>query len=639
MNTAALKSYVQSEKFWLLLILLLSASLRFWHYGSFSYSNDELSAIARAQYPGFNELVTKGFYVDGHPGGIQVFLWLWIKCFGTSPWSIRLPFVFFGIASVWFSFKIASSLFGKVSGLFAAATIGFLQFSILYSQIARPYGAGMLFSLMLVYFWLQIFFRPKNISAKPNFYHLVGFAISASLCMYTHYFSFLFALIVGLSGFIFCKRSNCLPYILSALVAAMLFVPHIYITLNHLTYKGLSGWLAAPKLSWIFAHIFYIFDESYYTLGIVIAAIVALLLTSGRYNGSSKLRWLLLVWFIMPMAIGYVYSVRVSPVLQHPVLIFSFPYIVFLIFSFRNLEFTTLRKWILAVYLLAGFAGTAFVNNYYSKQHFGEFKLVAKCTIDWCEKYGEDNIAKAASINNPYYIDFYFEKQNEKIKFDQYEINTSEDLTHLSEIVSHSTKPYFLLAITKPSSLEAEDIIRSIYPYVIEYENFGDMSSIALYSKDKGMSFAENYNIEICNTYLIQPANKKENILIDNKQETFFVMDSASEYSKGLDTLFNYSCAIKAIQAEAQLFTSEIESGVVLVVSIENPDGSKNIWQGAEASLYETVGSIRTIICTSYPEIEIPKGSRLKVYFWNKEKKHILVSNIEISTYSKIKNK
>ena len=313
-------SQKKPETLFLLLILIAAGVLRFYNYGGFSYSNDELSALNRLHYNTFAELVQKGFYVDGHPGGIQIFLWQWLKLFGDNEWAVRFPFVVFGILAVWFSFKVAKFMFGTAAGLFTAAALSFLQFPLLYSQIARPYGSGMLFCLMLVYFWLQLFFdkNGKLNNEKPRIRILAGFALSASLCMYNHYFSFLFALIVGFSGFVFARKNNVFHYISAALVAALLFVPHIPITLNHLTYKGVGLWLGVPDKMWIFGHIFYIFDQSVFILSLFLTTLLALLFVEKQGKSMARFRILLATWFLLPILIGYIYSVKVNPVLQSP---------------------------------------------------------------------------------------------------------------------------------------------------------------------------------------------------------------------------------------------------------------------------------------------------------------------------------
>ncbi len=336
-------------------------------------------------------------------------------------------------------------MFGTAAGLYTAAAITFLQFPLLYSQIARPYGPGMLFGLMLVFYWLKIFF-PENGEInkhKPKFKYLLGFTLSAALCMYTHYFSFLFALIVGFSGFVVARRNTIFLYISAALVAALLFVPHIPITLNHLTYKGVGLWLGVPGKSWMLEHLFFIFDQSLFLLLVFFGTLLALVYLYRENRNKLRFRLFLAVWFLLPAAIGYFYSLKVSPVLQHPVLIFSFPYFIILIFSYAGDTFDRKKQWILAFFMAAGILSTTVVNNYYSKQHFGEFKDIARLTAQWQQEYGDTTITKAININNPLYIDYYLSRFHTKARFDLYKIEGLDGLKALSETVMNSRKPLF----------------------------------------------------------------------------------------------------------------------------------------------------------------------------------------------------
>lgn len=632
-----LKFFTKPENLWLAIIIAAGAALRFYHYGSFSYSNDELSALNRLYYDSFAELVRKGFYVDGHPGGIQVFMWKWVSWFGDTEWSVRLPFVVFGVLSVWFTYLSARYMFGIAAGLFSAAAISFLQFPLLYSQIARPYGPGMLFSLMLVYFWLNIFFDESgNLkTGKPKLKHLAGFAISAALCMYTHYFSFLFALIVGFSGFIFARRNNVFQFIGAALIAAMLFIPHIGITLNHLTYKGLGLWLGAPSKGWIFDHLFYIFDNSLYILILFLLTLLSLLFINKEIKPLIKYRGVLAFWFLAPIVIGYFYSVNVSPVLQHPVLIFSFPYFIILIFSYAGDLLTKAKKILLPVFLAAGIAGTVFINNYYQQQHFGEFKDIARLTAKWQHEFGDENITKVISINNPLYIDHYLMRLNARVRFDLYDVKGTDGLQTLSEILKNSDKPYFLYAVTKPSPAEAEDIIRSFYPYIIHLQDYGQFSSVTLYCKEKGENYENFKNLK--EIRFIKADLKSDTLISVNKNDTLkcHKLDETSEYSPGIELKLDdlNKKDNLSISAEIELFVPENSGESVLVISIETPDGKSIQWEGANSKFVEKAGYWVHLINTLHIDSELPTDAKMKVYFWNKDKKAIFIRNLQCRVF------
>lgn len=628
------------ENLWLILILCVATVLRFYDYGAFSYSNDELSALNRLHYNTFAELVQKGFYVDGHPGGIQVFLWQWVRLFGDTEWAVRLPFVMMGILSVWMSYKVAKFMFGAASGLFTAAALTFLQFPVLYSQIARPYGPGLLFSLMLVYFWLKIFFSTKGElnPNKPRILYLTGFSLSAALCMYTHYFSFLFALIVGISGFVVAKRNTIFYYIGAALVAALLFVPHIPITLNHLSFKGVGLWLGVPTKGWILEHLFFIFDQSLFILFLFLATLLALLYLYHETQKSLRFRLFLTLWFLLPILIGYVYSIKVSPVLQHPVLIFSFPCFIMLIFSYAEDGFDKKKRLILALFLSLGVLGTIVVNRYYQKQHFGEFKEIGRLTAKWQHQFGDKNITKVISINSHYYINYYLQRNHTEAKFQLYDVTGAEGLQALSEIVRKSKTPYFLYAITKPAPVEGEDIIRSAYPYVVEKQNYEGFSSIALYGKQHGETFEmANHLTEIQKSN----AHLNEDTLIQSDDENpkkAHKMKDSDEYSPGIEiNMEQFSDKENLVFiAETAMFTRNNSGEAVLVISMETADGKSIIWKGAVSKYVEIPGKWNHVINTLKLETVLTKGTKLKVYFWNKDKKELYIKDLQLRIFQQI---
>ncbi len=627
------KDLKKPENLWLLIIMAVAAVLRFYHYGAFSYSNDELSALNRLHYDTFSDLVQQGFYVDGHPGGVQIFLWKWVKWFGDTEWAVRLPFVLAGILAVWMGNKVALFMFGTSAGLFTAAALAFLQFPLLYSQIARPYGPGMLFSILLAYFWLRIFFtgNGKLNSEKPTLLHLAGFTLSAALCMYTHYFSFLFALIAGFSGFVFARRNNIFQYIGAALMAALLFVPHIPITLNHLTYKGVGFWLGVPGKTWIFEHLFYIFDQSLFFLTLFLVTLITLIFVNRDKASGIRYRILMAAWFLAPFIIAYVYSHKVSPVLQHPVLIFSFPFFIMLIFSYAGDEFSKKKAWILAVFLSLGVISTAFTNSYYTKQHFGEFRNIARLTAQWQKQYGDSSITKTISINNPLYIDYYLSRYSAKARFEMYDIYGTDGLKKLSDVVRNSNSPYFLYAITKPTPSEGEDIIRSTFPYIADMQTYGTLSSVVLFGREKGMSYENANKLTLVKT-LSAPLNKDSiSEIASGTSEIVHHMDSVSEYSPGIELLLDELIAGKPcfLQAETDLFTPGNSGGSALVISIETPDGKSLQWKGALAEYIENPGKWCHLINTLRLETTYPKGTKLKVYFWNKDKKTLYLKDLK----------
>lgn len=85
----------------------------------------------------------------------------------------------------------------------------FLQFPLMYSQLARPYAPGLFFTLLAGYFLGQ-FLNQKTVHKKQ----IVGFAIAASLAAYSHYFSLLVTTLLAIAGiFLLLKKFDGATYL------------------------------------------------------------------------------------------------------------------------------------------------------------------------------------------------------------------------------------------------------------------------------------------------------------------------------------------------------------------------------------------------------------------------------------------
>lgn len=594
---------------WALIIVAVGLGLRLWNLG-FSYSNDELSALSRVRFDSFTQLVHDGFYVDGHPGGIQVFLYYWVKLFGMGEWAVRLPFALLGGVGIWFTIKTFARWFGHLAGLLSGAFVAFLIFPLVYSQIARPYGAGLAFAMMMVWFWTRLLFDEKP---KPGI--ALAYALSAAACMYNHYFSFLLALIVGITGLFYLRKDRILYYLGAGLAAALLFSPHIYITLNHLSIGGVGLWLAKPTVLWPVSHLFYVFNESWIVLSLVSVLPLLQLFTYKKTPDVFKFRLFSLLFFILPLLVGFFYSRLVNPVLQHSVLIFSFPFLLGFLFSFSG---NIPKKWwsfILAGTLLLGIADTVILKSYYRQQHFGEFKGVAQAIGDWNNQYGADKITTAVSANNPWYIQFYFDKiKSGPITFAQTDNRGGDDLDSLVLILDDCQTPYFLYAWTKPVPLEIRDMILARFPYVVENVDFQGLSAASLYSRK-----SDGLSQKVSDTLFY-----KEFPLPDS---TITEPTAGPEYFPGFEgrlvDLLSFADGRDELVVMTSVKIADSLSGAVLVASINDEQGETLFWSGAKFDLFTRINSESTVRLTlKFPEKNL-FHKRLKLYVWNPKRASI----------------
>ena len=303
------------------LILGLAIFLRFYKIDEFQFDSDELSAIFRAQNAlNWHQHIYNGILIDGHPAGVQTFLWFWIKYFTTSPLPLKVFTSIIGIINVILVFAITQKIFNLKSALFAMLCMSTLWWQIDLSLWVRPYIFGQFFVLLSLYL---INFAEKENPLITKKWILLSVSIAGAF--YTHYFAMLTVVLICLTAFIF--RPNLRKSLLKSFwLFAFLGIPQITIVWNQFKNGGLD-WLGKPNSSFFFNHLLYDFNQS----DLLLAFTVIIIFTGLYFNYKQKtpLNLGVTITFIslwlLPMIIGYEYSIHSKPVLQNNVLYFSAP--------------------------------------------------------------------------------------------------------------------------------------------------------------------------------------------------------------------------------------------------------------------------------------------------------------------------
>lgn len=171
----------------IIVILLLGAGLRFYDLGGKSMWDDEVITVQIAQ----KDLRHIGQELGQIPNNPALHYWL-VHFFlklgsGNDEFWARLPSALFGIAAIPFLYLLTRALFGKKSALVAIALLAFSPLHIYYSQEARAYTQFTFFSLLSFYFFFEIL---RQDSRKWE----VGYVLSSTLSLYTHYFAIFYLL-------------------------------------------------------------------------------------------------------------------------------------------------------------------------------------------------------------------------------------------------------------------------------------------------------------------------------------------------------------------------------------------------------------------------------------------------------------
>jgi len=141
------------EDFFLPGIFLLAAFLRLYNLGNEPFWGDEvLSLDISTHFASVGQLLRYLQEVEVHPPFYYLLLHYWTTLFGVSEFSVRLPSVIFGLATVILSYRFSWRLFyNKTAAYLTALFVAVLPLLVEYGMEARPYGVYLFFALLAAY--------------------------------------------------------------------------------------------------------------------------------------------------------------------------------------------------------------------------------------------------------------------------------------------------------------------------------------------------------------------------------------------------------------------------------------------------------------------------------------------------------
>jgi len=617
----------------ILLILLIGALLRFYRLPDIPFTHDEFSAIIRSQFDTFSDLIDKGVKIDGHPAGVQVFLYYLIRIFGVSEVVLKTPFILFGLCSVWLIYLIGKSWFNPTVGLVAASFVSFLQFPVMYSQIARPYASGLCFSLMMVWFWTNVVFHPD----RKRYLNLAGLIISAALCAYNHHFSMLFAAMVWITGLFYCSRYNLRSYLVAGLLVFVLYIPHLPIFFYQLGVGGVEGWLQKPRFDFIFDFIQYIFQFSVF-IYLLIFLLISLSLLWYESNPRVNRKFILIsiIWFLLPWLVGYIYSISRNSVLQYSVLIFSFPFLLFILFGYFKTDRPLHKVILVSVIALIVIPSLIVERKHYPlfyKSPYREIVAESKHAVDSLGVAHCAVILDTKKEVNPYYLD----KLNcRDLPFRYLESAGGRGLllNYLDSLKSN----YLIFGCLSSTPWESYSLVMEKFPYLIQHKPYcgGDFY---IFSRIKPAMGKDEYFYEVINNF--EPSlpewgwvNEKrcvDSLAIEGTRS--YISDAGLEfsptYSMPLRDLMHTSNDV--IDVSVDLRTPPVFPGAWLVVSVTS-NGKDIKWSSAAVNDYVKPGSSgRVFQSLRLSDIELRHhGLIFSAFIWNPMKAPYIIDHFRV---------
>lgn len=590
-------------------IMVVAAVLRLWKLGQVPFMHDEFSAFTRLHYDSFLDLIRDGVAPDAHPAGVQVFLYYWVKIVGWNAFWVKLPFALMGIGSVYLIYIIGRQWFNRTVGLLSAAFFAVSEFTIFYSQLARPYSAGLFFVLLQVYFWNRVLFDTK----KPTTWLWVGFALSSWLAAMMHAFSIAQAGLVFLTGLFFVTKERRKGYWLSGLAALALFSPNLPIFYRQLFLNGgVGGWLSAPKSTFLLDFLEYTMNYDYlfiFATGIII--ILPFIL--GKWEkGKAAMRWVGGAWFAIIFGLAFVYSLVREPIIQFSTLLFCYPFLLIVLFSFhKSRTMSTLQKAItVAALLFVGIVSLINTRDYYHNMyHQGYDGIAANMGVDNASYGNQIHFATVTGIREA--AEYYQEPlgiENRSV-FDR--DNTLADVHQWFD--EHRETPMLGFGWTDYAAPVWETAAVAHYPYLVK-KNDRFTSRYLTLSKTP---------IE-GSTYMLTPLSEKSQPVYEWGQPYYLSCDSLP-------------ADVEALGIVAETNSSDSLRNCIIVIELHDAaTDSLLLWHGLDAENGKYAQGKNILVnAISFGDDLTPQGKTVKTYLWNQGHDQMVLEKISYYTTKK----
>lgn len=586
-------------------IVAVAAVLRLWRLGHVPFMHDEFSALSRTGFTNLHDFIEQGILTDSHPVGVQTFLLFWVKLFGWSEFWVKLPFALMGIASVYLIYWIGRQWFNSKVGLLSAAFFAVSQFTVFYSQLARPYSAGLFFVLLMAFFWYKIVFEIK----KPKVGIYVGFALSAWACSLIQYFSIAQAGLIFLTGLFFLPKERRKAYWNSGLAAVALFAPTLPIFYQQLFVSGsIGGWLAAPKSTFFIDFIRYTMNYSslfMFTVGVII---ILPFILSHFDKRNRPLRWAGIAWFVIIFAIAFAYSLLREPIIQHSTLIFSYPFLVIVAFSFFKNNTMTIPQTIMvvAIILFVGISSLITTRKHYELMYEQGFDQIAVKMQEDQAKYGHQiQFATREEIVGA--AEFY---QDQTEVRDRVVFNRDNSLGEFNQWLHDNDEKTMLgFGWTDYSPPIWEVTAVGNYPYLIEKKDWFTSRYLTLSkTPTEGAQYLLN-ELSTDSCYYVEGQ--------EWGQACSFSCDSLLKDVEALGVVVQFHNEVEATQCVAVIEVHDAATDSLLLWHSSLPEDGHFL-----------PGDHAVADAIIFSDDFTPEGKTVKAYLWNQNKKPLVVTKL-----------
>lgn len=323
----------------LLLILIIGIFLRFYHIDKESIWADEGFTICTATHVmeslrSYDSLI-KNYVIECNPPLYFIVMHYWVKIFGKSEYSLRVPSALAGILSLYVVFLLGKTLYEEKTGVIAALLLMISTYNVInVSQEARPYSLMNLFTLLSFYY---LYRSSEEARLRDNLLHVL-FSIAL---IYTHYYGFFVILaqdIYVVLTLIFFRQQSAPQqwkgWLAGQVLILLAYAPWIGFLLHQVSAPKESRWLQIPAIQAVPYNVLIFANRSIplLVLGCILAAL-SLHIVRKQKSGleesesdkeSGHIRWrdtlrqnrqsiLLILWLTGVLIVPYLFSLVFFP--------------------------------------------------------------------------------------------------------------------------------------------------------------------------------------------------------------------------------------------------------------------------------------------------------------------------------------
>jgi uncharacterized membrane protein len=394
----------------LVIIALVAAVLRLININYQSLWFDELHCVVPTAPENSVASIIEYCKID-QPPAFFIYLHFFFKVFGYHEVTARIASALLGIIAIPVIYALGKECSGKAAGLMAAWLTAFNYFHIYYSQEVRFYSMLFLFTALSFLFLIRWF-------KYGGYQHLLFYAVSAIILLYTHYYGLVIAaaqaVIYGLYGILYKQPLKFwIAGLAAAAVTVIAFLPWVPVILHDL---GVSEfWIRRPKASFLLDYFYAYFGKDIFQTLCYVALIVFFVLRiKTRKTDDADFRpayLIIIVWIFFSYLIPYVKSITGTPVLHIRYTMIALPaWILMFSIGWNAIEKDSWKKSFVWLIPLSVCVTLIFFKQHYTRLEKQQFREVSQLVI-------EKNTPHLPMLSlRDWHFNHYFRDQPDKVQ-------------------------------------------------------------------------------------------------------------------------------------------------------------------------------------------------------------------------------